>query len=157
LSAITSEEVARVFREEATRATAALIGRFRSIDLAEEAVQHAFVIALSRWPDWRQIVALYDQLLSLSPTPVVALNRAIAVAELEGPASALELLEPLGLGDYALYHAARANLLERCGRREEAAAAYQAAGERTENARERRFLAEQRRRLSGDAARDELT
>jgi RNA polymerase sigma-70 factor (ECF subfamily) len=91
--------------------------------------------------DWRQIVALYDQLLAFTPTSVVALNRAIAVAELDGPERALGLVDPLDLGDYAPYHSTRANLLARCGRVGEARAAYETARELTNNEAERRFLA----------------
>src|SRR5262249_27156855 len=74
--------------------------------------------------DWPQIVLLYAQLLSLTPPPVVALNRAIAVAELRGPGAALALLDGLDLARYHLYHAARGDLLERLGRRGEAAVEY---------------------------------
>jgi RNA polymerase sigma-70 factor (ECF subfamily) len=97
--------------------------------------------------DWRQILTLYDHLLALSPTPVVALNRAVAVAEVEGPAAALALVDGLDLGDlggYHLFHAIRADLLRRLGRDAEAADAYEAAIARAENAAERAFL--QRRR-----------
>ncbi len=94
--------------------------------------------------DWRQILALYDQLLEFVPTPVVALNRAVAVAETEGPAAALDLVEQLDLGGYHLYHSTRADLLRRLGRDEQAAAAYDAALALTVNEAEREFL--QRRR-----------
>ena len=90
--------------------------------------------------DWRQILQLYDQLLSVAPSPVVALNRAVAVAEVEGPAAALALLDDLDLEGYHLFHAVRADLLRRVGRDDEAAAAYAAAIARTDNARERDFL-----------------
>ncbi|MGH3098737.1 MAG: RNA polymerase sigma factor [Streptosporangiales bacterium] len=98
--------------------------------------------------DWRQIVRLYDQLLSLAPSPVVAINRAVAVAEVDGPGAALPLVDGLDLDGYYLFHAIRADLLRRLGRREEAGAAYEAAITRTGNAAERDLL---RRR------RDELT
>jgi RNA polymerase sigma-70 factor (ECF subfamily) len=94
--------------------------------------------------DWRQIVRLYDQLLAFTPTPVVRLNRAIAVAEVEGPEPALAIVDDLGLDDYHLFHATRADLLHRLGRDEEAAAAYDAALARTTNAVERRLLEERR-------------
>jgi RNA polymerase sigma-70 factor, ECF subfamily len=97
--------------------------------------------------DWRQIVLLYDQLLTFTPTPVVALNRAVAVAEVDGPAAALALVEGLDLDGYHLFHAIRADLLRRLGRDEEAAAAYDRAIERTENAAERAFLDGRRRTL----------
>jgi RNA polymerase sigma-70 factor (ECF subfamily) len=90
--------------------------------------------------DWRQIVALYDQLLTLAPTPVVALNRAVAVAEVEGPAAALALVDGLDLDGWYLFHAVRADLLRRLGRPAEAAPAYEAAIARTANAAERAFL-----------------
>lgn len=90
--------------------------------------------------DWRQILQLYDQLLSLAPSPVVALNRAVAVAEVEGPDVALTLVDGLDLGGYHLFHAIRADLLRRLGRSSEAALAYEAAIARTENAAERDFL-----------------
>jgi RNA polymerase sigma-70 factor, ECF subfamily len=96
--------------------------------------------------DWGQIVALYDQLLVVAPTPVVALNRAVAVAEVSGPAAALALVDSLDLGAYHLFHAVRADLLVRLGRRDEAVAAYDAALALTENAAERAFL--ERRRTS---------
>jgi RNA polymerase sigma-70 factor, ECF subfamily len=90
--------------------------------------------------DWGQILQLYDQLGSLAPGPVVALNRAVAVAEVEGPDAALALVDDLDLGDYHLFHAIRADLLRRLGRNAEAALAYEAAIARTENTTERDFL-----------------
>jgi RNA polymerase sigma factor (sigma-70 family) len=92
--------------------------------------------------DWAQIVALYDRLVSLQPTPVVALNRALAVAELDGPAEALDEIEPLGarLDGYHLFHAARGELLRRLGRLEEARAAERRALALTDNPAERRLL-----------------
>jgi RNA polymerase sigma-70 factor (ECF subfamily) len=91
--------------------------------------------------DWRQILALYDQLLAHAPTPVVALNRAVAVAELEGPAAGLAAVEALDLDRYDLYHATRGELLRRLGRRHEAAAAYAAALDLVSNEAQRAFLA----------------
>jgi RNA polymerase sigma-70 factor (ECF subfamily) len=82
--------------------------------------------------------------MAVAPTPVVALNRCVAVAEVEGPARALELVNQLGLDDYHLYHSTRADLLRRLGRRGAAAAAYDAAIALTANQAERSFL--QRRR-----------
>jgi RNA polymerase sigma-70 factor (ECF subfamily) len=90
--------------------------------------------------DWRQIVALYDQLLALAPTPVVELNRAVAVAEVDGPEAALALVDELDLDRYRLFHAVRADLLRRAGSDAEAARAYEAALELTENESERAFL-----------------
>ncbi|HEX2344344.1 MAG TPA: RNA polymerase sigma factor [Vicinamibacterales bacterium] len=98
--------------------------------------------------DWKQIVHLYDQLLSIAPSPVVALNRAVAVAEVEGPAAALALVNGLDtdLNRYHLFHAIRADLLRRLDRRDEAAQAYAEAIARAANARERDLL-ERRRAL----------
>ena len=95
--------------------------------------------------DWRQILQLYNQLLSLAPSPVVALNRAVAVAEVEGTEAALTLVDGLDLDSYHVYHAIRADLLRRLGRDVEAALAYEAAIARTENAAERAFLERRRR------------
>jgi RNA polymerase sigma-70 factor, ECF subfamily len=94
--------------------------------------------------DWNQILQLYDQLLALTPTPVVALNRAVALAELRGAAVALETVDSLGLDDYYLFHAVRADLLSRVGRNQDARDAYAAAIARTANAAERRFLEQAR-------------
>ncbi|MBW3562609.1 MAG: sigma-70 family RNA polymerase sigma factor [Actinobacteria bacterium] len=98
--------------------------------------------------DWHQIVALYDQLLAMVPTPVVALNRAVAVAEIDGPAAALEVVEGLDLVDYHPYHVTRADLLRRMGRIDEAADAYVMAATLTDNRAERRFLEDRRSALS---------
>jgi RNA polymerase sigma-70 factor (ECF subfamily) len=97
--------------------------------------------------DWNQIVQLYDQLLAASPTPVVALNRAVAVAERDGPAAALGEVDALDLSGYHLFHSIRADLLRRLGRPGEASAAYDAALGLVTNAAERRFLEERRRSL----------
>ena len=97
--------------------------------------------------DWRQIVALYDQHLAIAPSPVVALNRAVAVAEVDGPDAGLAIVEELDLGDYRLYHAIRADLLRRLGRRADALLAYGAAIALTENEAERGFLERRRRSL----------
>jgi RNA polymerase sigma-70 factor (ECF subfamily) len=91
--------------------------------------------------DWDQILALYDQLLVVAPSPVVALNRAVAVAEVQGPAAALVIVERLDLGGYYLFHAIRAALLRRLGRDADAALAYQAAIAGTSNAAELAHLA----------------
>jgi len=98
--------------------------------------------------DWWQILQLYDLLLSLAPSPVVALNRAVAVAEVEGPDAALTLVDGLDLGGYHLFHAIRADLLRRLGRNAEAALAYEAAIDRTENTTERAFLQRSRQALT---------
>ncbi|HEV7870661.1 MAG TPA: sigma-70 family RNA polymerase sigma factor [Modestobacter sp.] len=89
--------------------------------------------------DWAQVLQLYDLLLALSPTPVVALHRAVAVAEVEGPAAGLALVEQLTLPGH-LVHAVRADLLRRLDRPAEAAEAYAAAIERVGNGAERAFL-----------------
>ena len=93
--------------------------------------------------DWRQIVRLYDQLLVIAPSPVVMINRAVAVAEVEGPEAALAIVESLRGPDvdgYYLFHAIRADFLRRAGRGADAAQAYRAAIERTANACTRDFL-----------------
>ncbi len=98
--------------------------------------------------DWWQILALYDLLLALAPNPVAALNRAVAVAEVEGPGAALTLVDGLDLDGYHLFHAVRADLLRRLGRTAEAARAYEAAIARTGNAAERDFLRRTRQALT---------
>src|SRR5438128_444111 len=98
--------------------------------------------------DWSQIVALYDQLLVVAPTPVVALNRAIAIGELRGPAAALALVDELDLDNYQPFHATRADLLRRLGRNSEAAAAYERAAAMAPTDAERDFL-----RLGGRGSR----
>ncbi len=98
--------------------------------------------------DWSQIVALYDQLLAVAPTPVVALNRAIAIGEVQGPAAALALVDELDLDNYHPFHATRADLLRRLGRHSEAAAAYERAAALAPTDAGRDFL-----RLGGRASR----
>jgi RNA polymerase sigma-70 factor (ECF subfamily) len=90
--------------------------------------------------DWQQILSLYDQLLGLINSPVIALNRAVALAEVDGPGAALEAIDGLPLESYYLFHAIRAGLLRRLDRNAEAAAAYDAAIALTGNAAERAFL-----------------
>jgi RNA polymerase sigma-70 factor (ECF subfamily) len=90
--------------------------------------------------DWSQIVALYDQLLAVAPTPVVALNRAIAIGEVQGAAAALALVDELDLDNYHPFHATRADLLRRLGRDDEAAAAYERAAAIAPTDAERDFL-----------------
>jgi RNA polymerase sigma-70 factor, ECF subfamily len=99
--------------------------------------------------DWRQILALYDQLLAIAPSPVVALNRAVAVAEVEGPEAALALVDGLDLDGYHLFHAIRADLLRRLGRDGEAALAYDAAIALAQNAAELAFLEGRRQTVAG--------
>ncbi|HZX06189.1 RNA polymerase sigma factor [Kribbella sp.] len=90
--------------------------------------------------DWPQILQLYNHLLTLDPTPVVALNRAVVVAEVEGPAAALALVDGLSLDTYYLFHAIRADLLTRLGRHAEARTAYETALTHSTNQAERAFL-----------------
>lgn len=90
--------------------------------------------------DWPQILSLYDHLYALAPTPVVALHRTVAVAEVSGPAAALRELDMIELPDHRLYHAIRADLLRRAGRPEEAANAYDRAASLSANEIEREFL-----------------
>jgi len=90
--------------------------------------------------DWPQIVALYGELERLTPSPIVALNRAVAVAMSEGPERGLELVERIDLPDYHLLHAARADFLRRLERHDEAAAAYRSALDLEMNAADRMFL-----------------
>jgi RNA polymerase sigma-70 factor, ECF subfamily len=99
--------------------------------------------------DWPEIVALYDQLLAAAPTPVVALNRAIAIGEVQGPAVALALVDELDLDTYYPFHATRADLLRRLGRHREAAAAYQRAAAMAPTNAEQDFL-----RRGGRASRE---
>ncbi len=101
--------------------------------------------------DWRAILTLYDQLYALAPTPVVALNRAVALAEVRGPAAGLAAVDDLrssGLAGYYLFHASRADLLRRLGHTTESAAAYAAARSLTANPVEQAFLDTQRATLS---------
>jgi len=99
--------------------------------------------------DWRQILVLYDQLMACAPTAVVALNRAVALAEVEGPQAGLAAIDGLDLGSYHPLHVARADMLRRLGRTAEAAQAYDAALALTANAAERTFLDRRRRELPG--------
>ena len=102
--------------------------------------------------DWGQILQLYDQLVVIAPGPVVVLNRAVAVAEVEGPGAALTLVDRLDLHDYYLFHAIRADLLRRLGRDGEAALAYKAAIARAGNAAERDFLERRLGEVTGPAS-----
>lgn len=98
--------------------------------------------------DWPQILVLYDHLMEIAPSPIVALNRAVAVAEIHGPGAALGLLEAIDLPHYHLLHAVRADLLRRLGRMSDAAAAYQLALDGCGNSKEREFLQRQSRTLT---------
>ena len=98
--------------------------------------------------DWSQVLALYDQLYAVTPTSVVALNRAVALAEVTGPASALAVVDRLDLDGYHPYHATRADLLRRLGRHPEAVAAYDRAIALTANPAERALLGGRRDALT---------
>jgi RNA polymerase sigma-70 factor, ECF subfamily len=98
--------------------------------------------------DWQQILEIYDQLMSVAPSAVVALNRAVAVAEVHGVAYALQLVDAIDLPKYHLYHAVRADLLRRIGRTADAASAYRLALDNCENKKERDFLMRQRQSLA---------
>jgi RNA polymerase sigma-70 factor, ECF subfamily len=97
--------------------------------------------------DWRAILTLYEQLYALAPSPVIALNRAVALAEIDGPAAGLAAVDGLDLAGYYLFHATRADLLRRLGRVDEAAAAYEAAGALATNPVEQAFLYTRREAL----------
>ncbi len=93
--------------------------------------------------DWRRIVTLYEELLRLLPSPIVELNRAVALAMAEGPESGLAAIDAIdGLGAYRYLHSARADLLRRLGREHEARAAYERALELEPTGAERAFLTE---------------
>jgi RNA polymerase sigma-70 factor (ECF subfamily) len=100
--------------------------------------------------DWTQVLALYDQLLQHTPTPIVALNRAVALAEVHGPEAALAAIDELDLPGYHLLPATRADLLTRLGRTTEAAAAYDQAITLAANDTERTFLQGRRARLTSE-------
>jgi RNA polymerase sigma-70 factor (ECF subfamily) len=99
--------------------------------------------------DWSQVVALYDQLVRIDPSPIVALNRAVAIAELDGPDVALAAVDRLkdGLAGYHAFHATRADLLRRLGRSQEARTAYDAAIELAGNTAETAYLTRRRDQL----------
>jgi RNA polymerase sigma-70 factor (ECF subfamily) len=103
--------------------------------------------------NWEQIALLYQRLEHITRSPVVTMNRAIAVAELEGPEAALALLDRLDLDDYRYYHSTRADLLRRLGRNDEARAAYTRALEQTQPGPEQRFLKSRLADLSESAER----
>ncbi len=101
----------------------------------------------ARETDWSQVVALYDRLASIDPSPIVALNRAVALAELDGPEVALALVDRLELGGYHAYHATRADLLRRLGRSADARVAYEKAIELAGNTAEVAYLTRRRDQL----------
>ena len=128
--------------------TALRLGRIGPYQLQAAVVAVHAQAQTPQQTDWRQITALYGELERISPSPVVALNRAVAVAMSEGLEAGLRQIDELGasgtLNDYYLFHASRADLLRRMGRRQEAAEAYHRTLALTANAVERRYL---RRRL----------
>jgi RNA polymerase sigma-70 factor (ECF subfamily) len=131
----------------ALAARAARGGRGRYGLQAAIAAEHART-SVPTDTDWRRIATLYGELVRLDRSPVVELNRAVAVAFAEGPHHGLELMSRIrGLGRYHLFHAAQADLLQRLGRRQEAAAAYGRALELATNPVERRFLERRLRTL----------
>ena len=99
--------------------------------------------------DWTQILALYDQLVVLAPSPVVSLNRAVAVAEVDGPAAALAIIDDVDLDSYYVLHSVRADLLARLGRTADAAADYETAAGLTGSEAQRRFLLRRRAKITG--------
>ena len=103
----------------------------------------------ARSTDWVQVLALYDQLMALTPNAVIALNRAVVIAEVHGPEHALRLVEELDLPEYPWLHAVKADLLRRIGQREAAAQSYQAAIRHCTNGREREYLERQCAALRG--------
>jgi len=113
------------------------LGRYQLQAAISAEHANAATIAETNWPE---IVALYDRLLAIAPTPVVALNRAIAIGEVEGPAAALALVDHLGLEGYYPFHATRGDLLQRLGREREAAAAFARAAALAPTDAEREFL-----------------
>ena len=104
--------------------------------------------------DWTQVLTLYDQLARLDPSPVIALNRAVAVAEVNGPAAGLHLVDSLDLDGYHLFHAIRGDLLARLGRAADARQAFQRAAELTGNQRERSYLLARRDVLATTASEE---
>ena len=135
-------------RERIAEADVLIVGALRAGGSGRFLLQAAIAALHAQAPssaetDWPQILELYDALLRVWPSPVVALNRAVALAEVDGPEAALRVVDELeGLDGYRYLHSTRADLLARMGRFAEAAAAYQAALARTDNTAERAFLAE---------------
>ena len=119
------------------------------IQAAISAVHSDAVVASET--DWPQILELYDQLLLSTPTPIVALNRAVAVSEVDGALAALDLVDALDLSGFYLYHAIRAELLRRLGRPDDALAAYDTAIALADNSAERAFLVRARDSLAASS------
>lgn len=131
----------------------ALVRQVLSGHFSIYSVQAAIAAAhLPEGSDWPRIVAFYDMLLRIDTSPIVELNRAVAVAMRDGPAAGLALVDGLAdaLGDYRLWHAARADLLRRLGRNDEATMAYEAALALTAQEAERRFIERRMSELKGD-------
>ena len=126
--------------------------------LGAYALQAAIAGVHARGTDWARIVELYDRLLEFQPSPVVELNRAVAVAMRDGPDAGIELIESIlgELPDYHLAHAALADLYRRLGRTGEAQAAYERALELTSQEAERRFLEKRLRELSNSDVAERL-
>lgn len=125
-------------------ATSSLPGQYQimaAVNAVHTDTNHA------RDTDWSQIVTLYDQLYAVAPTPIVALNRAVAVAELDGPDVALSIVDSLDLDGYHAWHATRADLLRRLGRSAEARTEYDAAIAATQNPAETAYLTRRRAHL----------
>jgi RNA polymerase sigma-70 factor (ECF subfamily) len=111
-------------------------------------VQAAIAAEHARGSDWARIASLYDELMAVAPSPIVALNRAVAIAERDGPEAGLAATNGLALAEYHLFHATRADLLRRLRRHDEAADAYRAALALTDSEVEREFLTSRLRSLS---------
>ena len=122
-------------------------GTARSVPAARRDQRRAHLCPDRRDTDWGQIATLYSQLYALIPSPIVALNRAVAVAELDGPEVALAEVDRLDLATYHPWHATRADLLRRLGRSAEAREAYDAAMALTDNEAERAYLTRRRGQL----------
>ena len=139
-------------RNEIAEGTKLLEGVLRRAPPTSYALEAAIAAVHAEAPtadatDWSQIAALYERLLAMHPSPVVALNRAVAVCMSEGPAAALPLIDALAepLADYHLWHATRADVLRRLGKQAEARASWERAHGLAQNESQRRFLAEQMR------------
>jgi RNA polymerase sigma-70 factor (ECF subfamily) len=135
------------------RATSAVAAPGRYLTLAAISATHA-AVEDARHTDWPRILALYDRLARLDPSPIVQLNRAVAIAEIEGPEAAMQLLDGLEgvLGGYHAYLAVRADLARRCGWTGEARDAYDRAIAATDNTAERAYLTRRRDALDREAA-----
>jgi RNA polymerase sigma-70 factor, ECF subfamily len=138
---LADQDRSRWDRDEIAEGERLVARGWRHARLGPYLIQASIAVEHARGSDWNRIVWLYDQLHHVSPTPIVALNRAVAIAERDGPEAGLALMDQIELGAYHLFHAARADLLRRLDRREEAASAYERALELTDSDVERTFLA----------------